>query len=89
LVARLAGKAPITRIASAVLAQDMDANGNRRDYARASLTRNSNGDLLATPLPVQDSSMLTVITRADALLIREPFAHPAKAGDRCQVLLIR
>lgn len=89
LVARLAGKAPITRIAGAILAQDMDANGNRRDYARASLTRNSNGDLLATPLPVQDSSMLTVITRADALLIREPFAHPAKAGDRCQVLLIR
>ena len=89
LVARLAGKTPVTRIAGAVLAQDMDANGNRRDYARASLTRNSNGDLLATPLPVQDSSMLTVITRADALLIREPFAHPAKAGDRCQVLLIR
>lgn len=89
LVARLAGKAATTYIASARLAQDMAANGNRRDYARATLTRNSEGELLATPLPVQDSSMLTVITRADALLIREPFAEAAKAGDRCQILMIR
>ena len=89
LVARLAGKAATTYIAGARLAQDMAANGNRRDYARAALTRNSDGELLATPLPVQDSSMLTVITRADALLIREPFAEAAKAGDRCQILMIR
>lgn len=89
LVARLAGKAATTYIAGARLAQDMAANGNRRDYARAALTRNSEGELLATPLPVQDSSMLTVITRADALLIREPFAEAAKAGDRCQILMIR
>lgn len=89
LVARLAGKAATTYIASARLAQDMAANGNRRDYARAALTRNSDGELLAMPLPVQDSSMLTVITRADALLIREPFAEAAKAGDRCQILMIR
>lgn len=89
LVARLAGKAPMTRIASAILAQGMPANGNRRDYARATLAYDSNGDLLATPLPVQDSSMLTVITRADGLLIREPFAEPTKSGDRCQILLIR
>ena len=89
LVARLAGKAPMTRIASAVLAQDMAKNGNRRDYARATLSYDSNGDLLATPLPVQDSSMLTVITRADGLLIREPYAEDAKSGDRCQILLIR
>lgn len=89
LVARLAGKAPMTRVASAVLAQDMAENGNRRDYARATLTYDSNGELLATPLPVQDSSMLTVITRADGLLIREPFAKAAKRGDRCPILLIR
>lgn len=89
LVARLAGKMPATRIARAKLAQDMATNGNRRDYARAALSYDSNGELLATPLPVQDSSMLTVITRADGLLIREPFAEAAKRGDRCQVLLIR
>ncbi|MBX8801296.1 molybdopterin molybdotransferase MoeA [Ochrobactrum sp. MR28] len=89
LVARLAGKTPMTRIASTILAQDMAENGNRRDYARATLAYDSNGELLATPLPVQDSSMLTVITRADGLLIREPFAKAAKRGDRCPILLIR
>ncbi len=89
LVARLAGKTPMTRIASAILAQDMAENGNRRDYARATLAYDSNGELLATPLPVQDSSMLTVITRADGLLIREPFAKAAKRGERCPILLIR
>jgi molybdopterin molybdotransferase len=89
LIARLAGKTPMTRIASAILAQDMAENGNRRDYARATLAYDSNGELLATPLPVQDSSMLTVITRADGLLIREPFAKTAKRGERCPILLIR
>lgn len=89
LVARMAGKAPTTRVSSAKLAQNMPENADRRDYVRASLTRNSDGSLLATPLPVQDSSMLTVITLADALLIREPYAAPAQAGDHCQVLLLR
>ena len=89
LVARMAGKTPATHIAGAKLAQSLPANGNRRDYIRATLTRDSAGELLATPLPVQDSSMLTVITRADALLIREPFAQAAQTGNHCQVLMIR
>ena len=89
LVARMAGKTPATHIAGAKLAQSLPANGNRRDYIRATLTRDSAGELLATPLPVQDSSMLTVITRADALLIREPFAEAAQTDDHCQVLMIR
>lgn len=89
LVARLAGKTPTTRVSSAKLAQNMGQNADRRDYVRASLTHNSDGSLLVTPLPVQDSSMLTVITRADALLIREPYAAPAQAGDHCNILLLR
>ncbi|WOC14848.1 gephyrin-like molybdotransferase Glp [Pseudochrobactrum sp. MP213Fo] len=89
LVAQLAGKEPTTRIASACLTQPLAANGDRRDYARATLTRDHNGEWLATVLPVQDSSMLTVITRADALLIREPFAPAAQSGERCKILVLR
>ncbi|WP_439272390.1 molybdopterin molybdotransferase MoeA [Pseudochrobactrum sp. HB0163] len=89
LVAKMAGKAPATRLDEAILAQDMSANGNRRDYVRASLSRSDSGALMATPLPVQDSSMLTVIARADALLIREPFAKPAQKGESCKILLLR
>lgn len=89
LVAQLAGKIPSTCLSAARLAQDVEANGDRRDYARAALTRNSDGEWLATVLPVQDSSMLTVITRADALLIREPYAPAAHAGDRCRILMLR
>lgn len=89
LVAKLAGKSPHTYQTRASLTKAMPVNGNRRDYVRATLSRDDQGELLATPLPVQDSSMLTVITRADALLIREPFAPAASIGERCRLLIIR
>ena len=40
------------------------------------------GRLVATPLPVQDSSMLAPLAAADCLLIRAPHAPAAKAGSR-------
>ena len=39
--------------------------------------------------PIQDSSMLKLLADAGGLIIREPFAPAAKAGDRCRVLLLR
>ena len=39
-----------------------------------------------TPVPVQDSSMIAALAKADCMLIREAFAPAAKAGDRCAIL---
>jgi molybdopterin molybdotransferase len=37
-------------------------------------------------LPAQDSSMLGVLARADALIVRPPHAPAAKAGDTCHII---
>lgn len=63
----------------AVLGCDLPGNGPRDHYMRARL-EHSDGLPQITPLPRQDSSLLSVLTEADALLIRPRDAKPAPAG---------
>ena len=87
LIRRLAGRSDCApKIESAVLGCDLAENDERADYLRAGLAQRADGTLVATPFPVQDSSMLSPLAKADSLLIREPFAPPAKAGSRCAIL---
>jgi len=87
LIRRLAGRSDCApKIESAVLGCDLAENDERADYLRAGLAQRADGTLVATPFPVQDSSMLSPLAKADCLLIREPFAPPAKAGSRCAIL---
>ncbi len=87
LVRALAGgpKAPVADRA-AVLGGEIAANDSRRDYLRATLSRDDADRLVATPLTRQDSSLLSVLARADALLVREVAAPAARAGDPCRVI---
>src|SRR3984957_7536035 len=61
------------------LAVDLPANGVRQDYMRGSLSRNSDGILVATPASSQDSSLVKTMASADGLIVRPPHAEPAKA----------
>jgi len=40
----------------------------------------------AMPLDKQDSSVFSGLARADCLIIRAPFAPPAKIGDPIRIL---
>ena len=53
---------------------------------RATLVAGRNGTPVAIPVPVQDSSMMAALAKADCLVIREPFAPAVKAGDQCVIL---
>lgn len=64
---------PQTRTAR--LAIDIPANGPRTHYMRARLT-----DGIITPFDRQDSALLTILTEANALLIRPIAAGPCRAG---------
>jgi molybdopterin molybdotransferase len=87
LVRRLAGETDVLPDEEpAVLGRDLPENDRRQDYLRASLERDADGTLVATPFPVQDSSMMSVIARADALVIRAPQAAAAKTGDRVRII---
>jgi len=88
LVRRLAGRIHAPDLRPAELGAAMPANDSRRDYVRASVALGPRG-LVATPFPLQDSSMLSVLAAANALIIRAPNAPAAEIGDRCQVLMLR
>lgn len=78
--------APQTQNATARLGRDLGANDKRQDYLRAKLERAPDGELVAVPFEVQDSSMLSRLAHADCLVIRPPFAPAAKAGERVAIL---
>lgn len=70
----------------AILGVDLPENDKRQDYMRSSLTIRPDALPLAAPFAKQDSSMLGHLARADALVIRAPFAPPAKAGEVVQTI---
>lgn len=89
LLRRLAGRPDVaTAIDVARLGCDLPSNDERADYLRATLAPGPDGVPVATPAPVQDSSMLTKLARADCLLIREPHAPAAKAGEPCSIITL-
>ncbi|WP_230533708.1 molybdopterin molybdotransferase MoeA [Microvirga roseola] len=82
---------------TAVLGTELPANGDRQDYMRASLTfeereitlssgRQRMSLPIATPHTKQDSSMLSILERSDALIVRAPREPPAFAGETCRIV---
>ncbi|MFT5510016.1 MAG: molybdopterin molybdotransferase [Hyphomicrobiaceae bacterium] len=71
---------------SAIAGRAMTANGPREHYMRATLSTGADGNLVATPVRSQDSSLLSPLAEADALIVRSP-RDPAKAeGDTIQIV---
>ncbi|WP_319773973.1 gephyrin-like molybdotransferase Glp [Breoghania sp.] len=83
LLGRIGGDAPPEQ---ARLAGPLPANDQRQDYLRATLRRDENGVLIATPFILQDSSVLSRLALADGLVIRPPFAPALEAGAQVSVL---
>ncbi|WP_157019195.1 molybdopterin molybdotransferase MoeA [Mesorhizobium xinjiangense] len=88
LLARLAGRDERPDIRPGVLAEPVPANDHRQDYLRATINEEA-GRLVATPAPIQDSSMLRILADARALIIRPPHAPPARDGEPCRLLMLR
>jgi molybdopterin molybdotransferase len=72
---------PLPRPASATLGADVAANGPRAHYMRARLAGGT-----ITPFDRQDSALLTVLTEANALLLRPIGDGPRRAGETVPVL---
>jgi len=86
LIRRLQGRSDLAMAReSAVLGIDLGENDERSDYLRATLATRD-GQLVATPFPIQDSSMTAPLAKADCLVIREPFAPAAPAGSPCTIV---
>ncbi len=70
----------------ATLGADLPANDQREDYLRATLTIAANGALTATPLRNQDSSLTSVLSAGEALIVRPPHASASSTGSICSIL---
>lgn len=68
-------------MARAKLGRAVGANNFREDFLRATLADDAAGEPVATPLPVQDSSMLSALAGADCLIRRPPNAAARQPGD--------
>src|SRR5690348_3996726 len=66
----------------------LEANDRRQDYLRATVSRAADGTLEAEPFKKQDSSMISLLARADCLVVRAPHAAPAKAGDWVEIIAL-
>ena len=74
--------------ARARLGAALPENDRRFDFLRARLETAADGGAVALPFPVQDSSMLKTLARADALVLRPPHAPPVAVGETVEILLL-
>jgi molybdopterin molybdotransferase len=78
------GSAP--RTSPALAGTALRANDSRADHLRATLADSDSGALVATPFERQDSGMLSILTRADCLILRPPHAPELPAGAPIEVI---
>lgn len=86
LLARLQGAVAEDRFETAILAADLPANGPRDHYIRAHSVAGPDGARLVTPFANQDSSLVTIMAAANALIRRQPNAPAAGVGSVVDIL---
>ena len=86
---RMLGLAADDGATSARLGRDLPANDERQEYLRASLARDGDGGLVATPFDRQDSAMLGLLAAADCLIVRPPHAPAIGRGTSVPILQMR
>lgn len=84
LVSRLAGRPERPLTSNGVLGAAVPENGERTDFVRSVVAIAVDGTATVTPLPRQDSSLLSIYAHAQGLLVRPPNAAPAAAGEPCR-----
>ena len=71
-----------------ICAAPLAENDRRADFLRASLDTDAEGHITVRPFPMQDSSMLATLARADALVLRPPFAPALPAGAEVEAIML-
>jgi len=80
-LAQMAGGAFLPAPFRAELTVPLGENDRRQDYLRATIEPRADDLPLISPAPKQDSSMISVLAKATALLVRPPFDPAKQPGD--------
>ena len=86
ILARYQGARAEPAMISARLEEPLPANGPREHWMRAALSIDPQGRATVATFPDQDSSLVGVFSRADALVRRPVNAAAAPAGEIVEVL---
>ena len=86
LLAAMQGRDPAITMTFACTTVPLAANGARENWMRATLATDAGGVARVTPFNDQDSSLVTVLASANALLKRPIGAGAVDAGDMVAVL---
>ena len=86
VVLALQGADPALKLERARLAEAMRPNGSREHWTRAGLSTSEDGALIVRSFREEDSSLVSVFARADALLRRPAGAPAAEAGMAVDIL---
>lgn len=86
LVRALAGRPQQPVYRRGILGADMPENDMRADFIRATIDESDAVVPIINPAGRQDSSLLSVYARANVLLLREPLAPAAVAGEPCRYI---
>lgn len=70
---------------NARLRSELPATDERKTFVRARLVMD-HGEVWAEPYPVLDYPMLSVLAKADALVVLPPNAAATKAGDKVEII---
>ncbi len=87
LISALQGGTAAPHMRLAVLSGPLPANGPREHYMRATLEAGPDGGPRVVPMGDQDSSLVTVMAAANALVRRLPGAPALEAGDQVEVMI--
>ena len=68
------------------LAVPLAANDRREDYLRAQCRPGRDGELEVEPFELQDSSMMSLLAKANCLVVRPPHAPAAAKGERVVIM---
>lgn len=83
----LAGRADVDPAREwAISGVDLKANDERADFLRCTLSHNDDGHVIATPHRAQDSSLMSLLAKSEALLLRPVDAPALKAGDLVEII---
>ena len=88
IIAALEGASPTDVRRRARLATSLPANGPREHYMRATLRHDAHGGLFAEAAADQDSSLVSVLATAHALIRRLANAPAAAAGEKVEIVAI-
>jgi molybdopterin molybdotransferase len=74
------------RTEPAIAGAALRPGGARREYIRATLSRDAEGRAIVTPQPEQDSSLTSVLAGSQALILREARTPPCAKGETVRIL---